>query len=151
NGNIFQLDNFDRNTPLANYSGMNLNQVNGLASLGTRSTVLNSDTASLWQSLIFDPTDPNYTAALQANNLQFGVGRAVSFGEDNAGNLYIIDMGGNRGDISFGGDYPNAGVGEIFMLVPVPEPSGAALALIAAGSAFLWLRKRHVAAKACAG
>jgi hypothetical protein len=140
NDQIFQLSNFDRNTPLANYSGTNFNLVNGLASLGTRSTVLSANTASLWQSLIFDPTDPTYTAALQANNLQFGVGRAVSFGEDNAGNLYIIDMGGNRGDNSFGADYPNAGLGEIFELVPVPEPGSLILAIIAGGAMLFWRR-----------
>ena len=45
----------------------------------------------------------------------------VSFGEDNAGNLYVVDFGGTRGDVGFGADYPNAGRGQIFMLVPVPE------------------------------
>jgi hypothetical protein len=124
NGTIFQLTNFDRNTPLASYSGTNFNQVNGLASLGTRSTVLSANTASLWQSLIFDRTDSTYTATQQSSNLQFGVGRAVSFGEDNLGNVYIIDFGGNRGDVSFGNDYPNAGTGEIFKLVPVGDFNG---------------------------
>jgi hypothetical protein len=113
--NIFILEDFDRNIPLASYSGTNFNQVNGVAALGTRTTVASADANSLWQSLIVDPTDPNYTAALGP---RFGIGRAVSFGEDNAGNLYIIDFGSNRGDPSFGGDYPAAGLGEIFRIVP---------------------------------
>lgn len=113
--NIFMLSDFDRDIPLEDYSGTNLNQVDGVAALGTRTTVASADADSLWQSLIVDPTDPNYTAAL---GLSFGIGRAVSFGEDNDGNLYVIDFGSNRGDPSFGGDYPVAGLGEIFRIVP---------------------------------
>jgi hypothetical protein len=30
----------------------------------------------------------------------------------------LVDFGGTRGDPSFGNDYPNAGTGQIFMLVP---------------------------------
>lgn len=138
NGTIFQLDNFDRNTPLTSYSGTNFNQLGGLASLGTRATVLTGSTSSLWQSLIFDPTDPNYTSAI---GNQFGVGRAVSFGEDNNGNLYIIDFGGNRNDTGFGNDYPAAGTGEIFMLVPVPEPGSMTLAIVAGGGLLFWRRR----------
>jgi hypothetical protein len=113
--NIFKLSEFDRNIPLESYSGTNFNLVNGVAALGTRTTVATANANSLWQSLIVDPTDPNYTAA---QGLSFGIGRAVSFGEDNAGNLYIVDFGSNRGDPSFGGDYPAAGLGEIFRIVP---------------------------------
>ena len=114
-GNVFALSDFDRDIPLSSYSGTNFNLVNGLAALGTRSTVATSDVNSLWQSLIIDPTDPTYTPA---QGLTFGIGRVVSFAEDNAGNLYVIDFGGNRGDPGFNNDYPNAGVGEIFRLVP---------------------------------
>ena len=64
----------------------------------------------------------------------------VSFGEDNAGNLYVIDFGGARGDTSFNNDYPNAGTGEIFKLVAVPEPSAA---LLLAPAALLFLRRRR--------
>jgi hypothetical protein len=49
----------------------------------------------------------------------YGVGRVVSFGEDNAGNLYVIDMGGTRGDAGFGNDYPSGATGEIFRLTPL--------------------------------
>src|SRR5262249_24179281 len=149
NGNIFQLDGFDRNTPLASYSGTNFNQVGGLASLGTRTTVATSHLDSLWQSLIFDPTDPTYTAALQTLNPDFGIGRAVSFGEDNAGNLYVVDFGGGRGDASFGNDYPNAGLGEIFMLVPVPEPATFALVIVAFGVLTIYAAARHRSARCC--
>jgi Glucose / Sorbosone dehydrogenase len=117
NSNIFMLSNFDRNTPLSSYSGTNFNQdpTTHLATLGTRTAVATSDINSLWNTLIYDPTDPTYTSALGS---AFGIGRVVSFGEDNTGNLYVIDFGGVRGDPSFGGDYPNAGKGQIFMLVP---------------------------------
>jgi hypothetical protein len=117
NSNVFELSNFDRNTSLASYSGTNFNQdpTTHLAALGTRSTVASADINSLWNSLIYDPTDPTYTSALGS---AFGIGRVVSFGEDNSGNLYVVDMGGTRGDSSFTGDYPNAGKGQIFELVP---------------------------------
>jgi hypothetical protein len=143
NNDIYQLTGIDRNMSLASYSGTNFNQdpSTGLAALGNRTTVETSSASSLWQSLIFDPTDPTYTAAQQAANNQFGIGRAVSFAEDNAGNIYIIDFGGNRNDSSFGNDYPNAGQGEIFMLVPVPEPAGISLMLFAGG--ILLLRRRR--------
>ena len=114
-GNVFASSDFDRDIPLSSYSGTNFNLVNGLAALGTRSTVATSDVNSLWQSLIIDPTDPTYTPA---QGPSFGIGRVVSFAEDNAGNLYVIDFGGNRGDPGFNNDYPNAGAGEIFQLVP---------------------------------
>jgi hypothetical protein len=136
NNNIFALD-FDRDTPLASYSGTNFNQVNGLASLGTRTTVSMSNSLSLWQSLIVDPTDPSYTPAI---GNQFGIGRAVSFAEDNKGNLYVIDFGSDRGNTSFGGDYLVAGLGEIFRIVPlVPEPATAALVLVGVCT---WLARR---------
>ena len=140
NSNVFQLTNFDPNTPLASYSGTNFNldPTTQLAALGTRTTVASSSITSLWNTLIFDPKNPNYTAALGS---AFGIGRVVSFGEDNSGNLYIVDLGGTRGDNSFNADYPNAGAGQIFMLVPVPEPATLAL-LAAAGPLLYWLRRR---------
>ena len=129
------LSNFDRNTPLSSYSGTNFNldPTTHLAALGTRTTVASASISSLWNTLIFDPTNPSYTSALGA---AFGIGRVVSFGEDNLGNLYVVDLGGARGDSSFGADYPNAGNGQIFMLVPVPEPASALLLLIAVGPLF---------------
>jgi MYXO-CTERM domain-containing protein len=143
-GNIMMLD-FDENTPVASFSGTNLNQIQVqtgqmAASLGTEQVVLNRNLNSLWHTLVTDRSDPNYTAANFGN--QFGVGRVVSFGEDNAGNLYIVDMGGNRGDAGFGNDYPGGTTGEIFRLTPVPEPTGAALALIALAGAAARRRRR---------
>jgi hypothetical protein len=116
--NVFMLSDFDRNTPLSSYSGTNFNHnpTTQLAALGTRSTLATSSISSLWNTLIVDPADPSYTSALGA---AFGIGRVVSFGEDNSGNLYVVDFGGTRGDPGFGNDYPHAGKGQIFMLVPV--------------------------------
>ena len=45
-----------------------------------------------------------------------GLDHIVSFGEDNQGNLYIVDFGYGSG---FGGQY-TASAGEIFKLVPDP-------------------------------
>jgi hypothetical protein len=119
-GNIMMLD-FDTNTPVSSFSGNNLNRITvepgvQAASLGTESIVLNRNLNSLWHTLMVDPADPSYTPALGG---QYGVGRVVSFGEDNAGNLYIIDMGGTRGDAGFGNDYPSGATGEIFRLTKV--------------------------------
>jgi hypothetical protein len=98
NGQVWML-NFDRNTPAASYNGNN----------GT-----NTDVTALWQSLVYDPTDPSYmpesTAASSA-----GLDHLVSFGEDNAGNLYLVDFGNGSG---FSGQYPGPGLGEIFRVVP---------------------------------
>ena len=72
------------------------------------------------QLRVFDPNDPNYTHALAGD--AFGIDKITGFGEDNNGNLYIIDFGGTAGDSSFTnetGEYPSAGRGEIFKLVPV--------------------------------
>jgi Concanavalin A-like lectin/glucanases superfamily/Glucose / Sorbosone dehydrogenase len=115
--NVFAVSGFDRNTPLASYSGANFNQdpTTHLAALGIQTAVATADINSPWNTLIFDPTDPNYNSSLGAS---FGIGRVVSFGEDNSGNMYVIDFGGVRGDPGFGSDYPNAGKGQIFMLVP---------------------------------
>jgi hypothetical protein len=119
-GNIFSLD-FDANTPVEDFSGTNLNQVQvqpGIfaASLGTKEVVLNRNLNSLWHTIMVDPQDPNYTPALGAS---FGIGRVVSFGEDNAGNLYIVDMGGARGNPGFNNDYPGTATGQIFRVTPL--------------------------------
>jgi len=136
-GNVFSLD-FDRDTDLASYSGTNFNQAAEpggatlVASLGTRTVVANRNVDSLWQSLIVDTSDPSYVPSPGDTDKQFGIGRVVNFAEDNAGNLYIIDLGGNRGDSNFGQDYGAIGRGEIFRLTRlVPEPTAAILALLA--------------------
>lgn len=102
-GTMRMLD-FDRDTATGSFTG-----ANGSV----------SDVTALLNSRIFDPNNPNYTAALAG--AAFGLDKVVSFGEDNAGNLYIIDFGGTAGDLSFSnatGEYPAAGAGEIFKFIP---------------------------------
>ena len=101
---ILEMSSFDRNLATTAYNGAN----------GTI-----ADLTSLWNSLIYDPTDPTYTSSIGA---MFGFDHVVSFGEDNAGNLYVVDFGDGTGS-AFQSQYPGAGRGEIFKLVPIPEPS----------------------------
>ena len=82
---------------------------------------------SQWNARVIDPTDPNCTAAIGPI---FGIDHLVSFGEDNAGNMYVVDFGHGSG---FQGQYPGAGLGEIFRITLVPEP-GATAALAAAAA-----------------
>jgi hypothetical protein len=79
---------------------------------------LRTEITSLWQSLVYDPTDPSYGPSTGEFDMA-GLDHLVSFGEDNLGNLYVVDFG-NRSPTqsSFNGQYPNAGLGEIFKLVP---------------------------------
>ncbi len=122
-GTVREL-NFDPSTDPTAYTGAN----------GTVTSV-----TTLLNSVLSDPNDPTYTAALGA---AFGLGHVVSFGQDNAGNLYIVDFGGTAGDNGFGnstGEYPSAGLGEIFEIVPVPEPASLML-VVPAG---LLLRRRR--------
>jgi hypothetical protein len=63
-----------------------------------------------------------------------GIVFPVSFGEDHAGNLYIIKFGN--------GFFPPLGTGEIFQIA-VPEPAGPALASALAGGALLRRRGRR--------
>ena len=77
-----------------------------------------TEVSALWQSLVFDPTDPSYAPSTSELDLP-GLDHIVSFGEDNAGNMYLVDFGNRSGSQSnFNGQYPNAGLGEIFKFVP---------------------------------
>jgi glucose/arabinose dehydrogenase len=96
-GRIYQLD-FDRNTPTTSFNGNNGN----LTEMTLR-----------FNSRVFDPTDPTYVGNSNVADLP-GIDHLVSFGEDNAGNFYIVDFGPGTG---FSGQYPGAGLGEIFKLV----------------------------------
>jgi glucose/arabinose dehydrogenase len=98
---IWMLD-FDRDTPAANYNGNN----------GTL-----TDVSALWQSLVYDPTDPSY-GPNSTTLSSAGLDHIVSFGEDNAGNVYLVDFGNGAG---FNGQYPGAGLGEIFRIAPAAE------------------------------
>jgi hypothetical protein len=77
-----------------------------------------TEVTSVWQSLVYDPTDPSYEPSAGETDMA-GLDHIVSFGEDNLGNLYLVDFG-NRSPTqsSFNGQYPEAGLGEIFKLVP---------------------------------
>ena len=95
---IWSLD-FDRNTNPAAFNGNN----------GT-----NTDISATWQSLVYDPTVPAYMPDSTTGS-SAGLDHIVSFGEDNAGNMYLVDFGNGSG---FDGQYPGAGMGEIFRIVP---------------------------------
>lgn len=101
NAGVRTLD-FDRNTASSSFNGNN-------------GTV--ADITAILRAATFDPNDPNYTSG----SASFGVGKAVSFGEDNLGNVYLVDFGGISTDLSFTsttGQYPAAGFGEVFKLIP---------------------------------
>lgn len=96
--------NFDPNSDPSTFNGAN-------------GTVTNMSSAL--NSLVYDPHDATYTLANAGN--PFGLDHVVSFGEDSAGNMFIVDFGGTAGDTSFSnttGEYPAAGLGEIFEIVP---------------------------------
>jgi glucose/arabinose dehydrogenase len=98
-GQIWALD-FDRDTDPGDFDGNN-------------GTV--TDLTTLWQSLVVDPADPTYLPDSTTGS-SAGLDHIVSFGEDNAGNLYIVDFGNGSG---FNGQYPGAGLGEIFRVTPL--------------------------------
>jgi hypothetical protein len=100
-GRIWMLD-FDRNTDPATFHGTN----------GTL-----TDITGLWNTLVIDPLDVNYRGDTNIATLN-GIDHVVSFGEDNQGNLYVVDFGYGSG---FTGQY-TANAGEIFKLVPGPAP-----------------------------
>lgn len=99
NGKIWMLD-FNRNTDPNTFFGTN----------GTL-----TDVTVLWNQRVVDLTDDSY-----GNNSNFrGLDHIVSFGEDNEGNLYLVDFGVGGG---FDGQY-TAGAGELFKVVPGPVPT----------------------------
>ena len=96
---VWMLD-FDRNTSPAIFGG-----TNGIL----------TDVTALWNSLIIDPAVPSYRGDNNVATIN-GLDHVVSFGEDNLGNLYVVDFGYGAG---FNGQY-TASAGEIFKLVPDP-------------------------------
>jgi len=95
-GKIWMLD-FNRDTDPATFNGAN-------GSL--------TDMTTNWNSLVIDPTNPDYQGDTSLATIN-GLDHIVSFGEDNAGNLYLVDFGFGTG---FAGQY-TANAGEIFKLV----------------------------------
>ena len=87
-----------------------------------------TEVTSQWNGLVVDPNDLNYTAAIGE---LFGIDNLVSGGEDNAGNLYIVDFGYGAG---FQGQYPGRG----WEITLVPEPGVTAALPVAA-----WLLLRR--------
>jgi hypothetical protein len=120
-GRVWQLD-FNRDTDPGAFNGSN-----GIV----------TELTAQWNALVVDPNDPTYTPA--TGDL-FGIDHLVSFGEDNAGNLYVVDFGHGFG---FPGQYPGAGLGEIFRITPVPEP-GIMAALPVAALSLLRRSRRAV-------
>jgi hypothetical protein len=98
---LWMLD-FDRNTDPTAFNG-----TNGIV----------TDLRFLWNLLVVDPSDANYRGDTNITTLN-GLDHIVSFGEDNDGNLYLVDFGYGSG---FEGQY-RAGAGEIFKVVPGPVP-----------------------------
>src|SRR5262249_19531821 len=64
-----------------------------------------------------DRANPSYAGDNNLGTMN-GIDHIVSFGEDNLGNLYLVDFGYG---LNFGGQYTANG-GEIFKLVPGPLP-----------------------------
>jgi hypothetical protein len=110
---------FDRNTNPATFNGNN-------------ATI--TDMAIQFEARIIDPTDPTYTAANVGAS--FGLDYVASYAEDSLGNLYFLD---------FSSSAPYASnEGEIFKLVPVPEPSSAMLATLNVFTALAFYRRRKM-------
>jgi hypothetical protein len=98
-GNIWMLQ-FDRNTDPATFKG-----TNGIL----------TEVTTLWNSRIIDTNVPGYRGDSNLGTIN-GLDHIVSFGEDNAGNLYLVDLGFGT---TFDGQY-TANAGEIFKLAPDP-------------------------------
>jgi hypothetical protein len=86
---------FDRNTNPAAFNGLN-------GAVTDMTNIWNQTTSA---SSIIDPNNPSYVPGATG----FGVQNEVSYGEDNAGNVYVVDFGGGT-----------AGLGEVFKLAKVP-------------------------------
>jgi hypothetical protein len=98
-GRVWML-NFDRNTDPATFKGTN----------GVLANV-----TTLWNSRIIDTNVPGYRGDTSLATMN-GLDHIVSFGEDNAGNVYLVDFGFGT---TFDGQY-TANAGEIFKLVADP-------------------------------
>jgi glucose/arabinose dehydrogenase len=113
-GKVWMLD-FDRNTDPSTFHG-----TNGVL----------TDLTALWSTKIIDRAVTNYAGDTNLNTIN-GLDHIVSFGEDNLGNLYLVDFGYGS---SFNGQYTANG-GEIFEVVPDPTLNWANLG---SGVRFSW-------------
>jgi len=110
--------NFDRNTLPSAFNGANLTNL--------------TEVSAQWESLVAGG-DPS------RRDLEF----PTQFAEDSQGNLYVVVFGNHPTDSLNGGSVRGSGglgIGEIYMLVPVPEPASWLLAL--AGAAFCVKRNK---------
>lgn len=98
-GKIWMLA-FDRNTDPSSF-----HSTNGVL----------TDMTALWSTKIYDRAVTNYGGDTNLGTIN-GLDHIVSFGEDNSGNLYLVDLGYGT---SFNGQY-TANAGELFEVVPDP-------------------------------
>ena len=113
--NHLYSSNFDRNTLPSAFNGANLTNL--------------QEVSAQWESLIAGG-DPAHL------DLEF----PVQFAEDSKGNLYLVSFGNSPNDSLNGGSVRGSaglGIGEIYELLPVPEPPGWVLAFIAVSTVAL--------------
>jgi glucose/arabinose dehydrogenase len=122
-GRIWMLD-FNRDTPPSTFNG---------------STGTITEMTGLWSTMIVDPLDPTYAGDTNINT-QRGIDHVVSFGEDNAGNLYVVDFGFGA---AFNGQY-TANAGEIFKLVTGAAPPVLNVTTNGSGLQFSWTGTFHL-------
>jgi glucose/arabinose dehydrogenase len=111
--------NFDRNTAPSAFNGANLTNL--------------QEVSSTWESRIVGG-DPTHL------DLEF----PVDFAEDSQGNLYVVVFGNSPTDSLNGGTVRGSaglGIGEIYEVVPVPEPGTWALTLSAIAAAIFLLKR----------
>jgi hypothetical protein len=93
-----------------------------------------TDVTATWNEKILDRSVPSYAGDNSLATMS-GIDHVVSFGEDQRGNLYVIDFGFGTG---FDGQYAVNG-GEIFMLVPDDITHALSWAKAVDGMQFSWI------------
>jgi glucose/arabinose dehydrogenase len=116
-GKIWMLD-FDRDTDPATFNG-----TNGAL----------TEMTAIWATNICDRAVRSYAGDANLGTIN-GLDHIVSFGEDNLGNLYLVDLGYGT---SFDGQY-TANAGEIFELVAGPLPPTLVWTNLGWGVRFSW-------------
>jgi glucose/arabinose dehydrogenase len=105
-GRVYAI-NFDRNTDPTTFNGTNYTNF--------------QDVTALWESLIIGGGD---------------LMRISSFGEDNAGNLYLVALGDNTGS-----PYDSIGEGILYRVIPEPAATGGAIAVVSLSTGLLRRRR----------